>query len=165
VAAANDAAPSAHLTTRLTGAHELAYQQYVAAEAQVSSDVLAPSALATRLLEGIAYDDARAARRRNFALLHERLGAMNTLAVEWSLDAGAAPMSYPFLPRVSSLHEALWRRQIFVPRLWPEVVTRPDPGFAWERDLASRLLPLPIDHRYDEGDMNRLCNDVLEVAA
>ena len=159
---------SAHLTTRMTGPQDLAYQQYLEAEADVSAEVIAPSAMAGDLLSAIAYEDARQARRRNYSVVHDRLSKMNMLDMKVALgthDEGTAPFCYPLLPLRPSLHQALWRRQIFVPRLWPEVVTRSGAGFAWERDLASRLLPLPIDHRYDERDMNQLCDDVLEVAA
>ena len=162
---ARERVKAGHLTTRMTGPQEQAYQQYLEAEADVSAEVVAPSAMAAGLLSGIAYEDARQARRRNFSVVHDRLSKLNALAMDLTLDADAAPFCYPLLPSRPSLHEALWRRQIFVPRLWPEVVARPASGFAWERDLASRLLPLPIDHRYDERDMDRLCNDVLEVAA
>jgi len=163
--AANDAAPAEHLTTRLTGDRERAYQQYIAAEARVSCEVLAPSPLADRLLGAISYEEARAARRRNFAILHERLSARNTLSIDFALDADAAPFCYPFLPSRPSLHQALWQREIFVPRLWPEIASRPDPGYAWERDLAARLLPLPIDQRYGSDDMTRVSDAVLEAAA
>ncbi len=165
VAGAREHVKALHLTTRITGPQEIAYQQYLEAEADVAVDVVAPSTMSSEVLSGIAYDDARQARRRNFSAVHARLSKMNTLAVDLALDADAAPFCYPLLPSRPSLHQELWRRQVFVPRLWPEVVTRPVPGFAWERDLASRLLPLPIDHRYDERDMDRLCDDVLEVAA
>jgi len=163
--AANDAAPAAHLATRLTGDRERAYQQYIAAEAQVSCDVLAPSPLADRMLGAIGYEAAREARRRNFAILHERLKSANTLPIEFTLDAEAAPFCYPFLPSCPSLHQALWQREIFVPRLWPEIVSRPDPGYAWERDLAARLLPLPIDQRYGSDAMTRVSDAVLEAAS
>jgi hypothetical protein len=161
----NDAAPAEHLTTRLTGNQDLAYQQYVAAEAKVSLEVQAPSLAAERLLGSIPYDDARTARRRNFVQLHERLAGRNALEVDFTLDADAVPFCYPFLPSRPSLHQALWRQEIFVPRLWPEVGLRPGAGFEWERDLASRLLPLPIDHRYGPDDMTRVADAVLDVAA
>jgi hypothetical protein len=161
----NDAAPTGHLSARLAGDLETAYRQYLAAEAQVSCEMLSPSLCAQELLGGIAYDVAREARRRNFMQLHERLGAANTLAIDLSLDDDAAPFCYPLLPRGPSRHEALWRREIFVPRLWPEVALRSDPSFAWERDLATRLLPLPIDHRYGSRDMLRIGDAVCEVAA
>jgi hypothetical protein len=161
----NDTAPAAHLSSRLAGDQELAYRQFLAAEAQVSSDVQLPSQAASRLLEGISYEEVRIARRRNFTQLHERLAGVNALAMDLRLDADAAPFCYPFLPSRPSLHRALWQRQIFVPRLWPEVVSRPGGTFVWERDLAERLLPLPIDHRYGHDDMTRVADAVLDVAA
>jgi len=58
----------------------------------------------------------------------------------------------------------LWKRGIFAPRLWPDVTGRARAGeFARESMLADRLLPLPIDHRYDAGDMDRLTAVVTEV--
>jgi len=45
------------------------------------------------------------------------------------------------------------------------VVSRPVAGFEWERELAARLLPLPVDHRYGSADMTRVGDAVLEVAA
>jgi hypothetical protein len=164
-AAPNDGAQAAHLASRLAGRQEIAYQQYVDAEAHVSLDVRLPSSAASRLLDGLPYEQVRTARRHNFAQLHERLACMNTLGMDLTLDADAAPFCYPFLPSRPSLHQALWHRQIFVPRLWPEVASRPGGLFTWERDLAARLLPLPIDHRYGHDDMTRVTDAVLELAA
>jgi hypothetical protein len=162
--AANDGAVVEHLTTRLTGPQDAAYRQYLEAERRVTCDRLAPSPLTTRLMAHIAYDDVRAARRRNFAVLHGRLAPSNMLTIDFSLDEDAAPYCYPFLPRHRSLHEALWRREIFVPRLWPEVASRPGSDFVFERDLAGRLLPLPVDHRYGADDMERMCDAICEVS-
>ena len=164
-AAPNDGAQAAHLAARLMGNQDLAYQQYVEAEAQVSTDVRLPSRTASRLLDGLPYEHVRTARRRNFAQLHERLAGMNTLRMDLTLDADTVPFCYPFLPSRPSLHQALWQRRIFVPRLWPEVASRPGGPFAWERDLAARLLPLPIDHRYGHEDMTRVTDAVLDIAA
>jgi len=161
----NEAAAAEHLTTRMTGPLEVAYQQYLEAERHVSSDVLAPSPLAARLLRGIAYEEARTARRRNYAMLHERLSSTNRLRVDFALGVDAAPFCYPFLPPRPSLHRLLWEREIYVPRLWHEVEARDVAGFAWERDLASRLLPLPVDQRYGPAEMDRVADAVLEVAA
>jgi hypothetical protein len=161
----DDAVPAAHLASRLAGDQELAYEQYVAAEAQVSAEVRLPSRASTRLLGSLAYEHVRAARRRNFSQLHERLADANALAMDLTLDADAVPFCYPFLASRPSLHQALWQRQIFVPRLWPEVTSRPGGPFPWERDLAARLLPLPIDHRYGPEDMARVTDAVLDVAA
>lgn len=164
-AGVNDTVSVEHLITKLIGQSEVAYRQYVSAEAAVSSEPLAPSSLSRRLLRSIAYSDVRAARRENFVMLHDLLGGLNTLHANFALDADAAPFCYPLLPARGSFHEALWRRRIFVPRLWPDVVSRSGAGFDWERDLAARLLPLPIDQRYGRDDMARVAEAVAEVAA
>lgn len=164
-AGVNGTAPSEHLMSRAAGDQARAYQQYVAAEQRVSVELLAPSPMSGQLLEGIDYDGARSARRRNFALLHERLAPENALPIDFALDAGAAPFCYPFLPSRPLRHQQLWQREIFVPRLWPEVGGRPASGFDWERGLAERLLPLPVDQRYDADDMAHVTAAVLEAAA
>jgi hypothetical protein len=156
-----------HLVLRRAGRQDEAYRRFQDAEADVSSDPLAPSSFSDGLLKGIASEDARTARRRNFSAVHDRLGEASTLdAGAWSFDREAAPFCYPFLPKTREpLHERLWAREIFAPRLWPDVSARAGTGFEWERDLAARLLPLPIDQRYDLADMKRLCDVVCEVAA
>jgi hypothetical protein len=160
----NDVVPADHLTTRRSGDLELAYRQYQRAESQVSCEILSPSVRAQEVLAGVAYDEAFQARRRNFMQLHDCLGELNTLPVDFSLHPDAAPSCYPFLPSRTSLHEALWQREIFAPRLWPDIGARTHAGFEWERELAVRLLPLPIDHRYDSGDMRRVADTVCEVS-
>jgi len=154
-----------HLVNRLAGRHEVAYRQYLEHEKRVSADVQQPSALAERILSGIDYDRARERRRRNFAFVHKTLGRMNTLAIALEPSADAVPYCYPFLPEQVIAREPLWRSQIFVPELWPELATRPAAAFAWERDLAARLLPLPIDHRYGAVDMERMCDLIVERPA
>jgi hypothetical protein len=159
----NDSVLAEHLTTRCGGDLELAYRQYQRAESQVSCEILSPSVGAQEVLTGVAYGEAFHARRRNFMQLHDRLGELNGLPIDFSLHADAAPLCYPFLPS-RSLHEALWQREIFAPRLWPDIAARTETGFAWERDLAVRLLPLPIDHRYNSEDMQRVADAVREVS-
>jgi hypothetical protein len=164
-ARANDAAPADHLKTKAQGDQALAYRQYLDAESRVSDEVLAPSEQTRRMLRAVPYADAKAARRRNFSALHAQLGAANTLPLPMTLDTDAAPFCYPFLPVRGDLHERLWQQEIFVPRLWPEVMTRQSPGFEWERELATRLLPLPVDHRYTQDEMTRVGHAVLAGAA
>ena len=154
-----------HLVNRLLGRQAIAYQQYVESEAAVSASPRRPSLLTERLLANIDYDGARAARRRNFALVHDRLGPLNRLSIAAEPLADAVPFCYPFMPDRPVLRDALWRRDVFVPQLWPEVIERGVDGFEWERDLARRLLPLPIDQRYGAGDMEHVCHEVAGILA
>ena len=151
-----------HLVNRLMGHQELAYRQFVEHERAMTTEVRGPSRLAEQLLAGIDYDRARDARRRNYVAVHERLAPANRLAADLVLPDAAVPFCYPLLPVKPLDRQRLWRQQIFVSHLWPEVETRPGDGFDWERELAGGLLPLPIDQRYDLSDMDRLCTAVLE---
>jgi hypothetical protein len=151
-----------HLVNRLTGHQELAYRQYLEHERAMTPEVRGPSRLAEQILAGIDYEHARDIRCRNYLAVHDRLAPVNRLAIDLvPLDA-AVPFCYPLLPVTPLDRQRLWRRQIFVSHLWPEVEARPGDGFDWERELAARLLPLPIDQRYDLADMDRLCTVVLE---
>jgi len=151
-----------HLLTRLLGDQERAFRQYRDSEACISDEPTAMSSFARRLLAGIDYDAARRARERNFARLHSGLGATNRLRM--SDSAVMAPFCYPLLLDRPVPWDALWRRHIFAPRLWPDVETREGAAaFEWERRLASQLMPLPIDQRYGLDDMDRVIEAVAEV--
>jgi hypothetical protein len=155
-----------HLISRLLGPGALAFDQYRESEACVSDEPVAMSALAERLLARVDYASARCARRDNFERLHARFGRRNGL----TLTAGAAadgPYCYPLLADRAVPWKTFWDRQIFVPRLWPEVSERPAGAgaFTWERQLATHVLPLPVDHRYGSADMDRLAQAVDEVLA
>jgi hypothetical protein len=151
-----------HLVNRLRGNQELAYQQFMEHERRFTTDILRPSVAAERMLAGIDYDRAREARRRNFSAVHARLAALNRLALDFDGIGAAVPFCYPLLPAAPVERRRLWDRRIFVPHLWPEVESRGGLEPAWERELAGRLLPLPIDQRYDLPDMDRLCDAVVE---
>jgi hypothetical protein len=152
-----------HLISRLAGRQELAYRQYLEHEQHISIEMRGPSTLTAQLLDRIDYDRVRAVRRQNFDVVHARLGTLNQLQMPLDRAADAVPFCYPFLPEPPLPHEALWQRQIFAPKLWPDVVRRGRTGFSLERTLAERLVPLPIDQRYGARDMQRMCDDVIEA--
>jgi hypothetical protein len=152
-----------HLISRLLCRQELAYAQYRASEAQVSVETKLMSRLSERLLASVDYDFVIDRRRRNFRLLHERLGAANTLAMDLGELGEHVPFCYPFLPAVALERTKLHRRSIFVPALWNEVRERHAAGFTLERGLSEKLLPLPVDHRWDEEDVTTVARAVREA--
>ena len=155
--------PIDHLVHRLTGHLDRAFDEYQKHEREMTGDVRGISRISQSLLAGVDYDAVAERRRRNFGVLHQRLGGLNRLPLQ--ADAGShVPFCYPLLPARPVTHEALWRAQVFAPRLWPEVIARSEPGFARERELAAALLPLPIDHRYDDQDMMRVAGVVEALA-
>ena len=151
-----------HLVNRIGGDPDIAYQQFLAYEAGLSSEMLAVSSFSQDLLEHLDYVDIAARRRQNFIHLHQALGVYNQLNPE--LDPHDVPLYYPLLTE-EPLRERLIKRRIFVPQLWPEMLTRTDRGYAWERRLASNLSPLPLDQRYNVDHMNRIITEITELLA
>lgn len=107
----------------------------------------AMSALTENLLGAIDYEAARERRNENYAVLAERLGQINPLA----LTAPDGAFAYPFYFRDGmKLKKLLAAEKIFVPTLWPEVL---ELDGTLEKDYAENILPLPCDQRYDTQDM------------
>jgi hypothetical protein len=154
-----------HLVSRIDCNDGLALQQYRQHEARISIDVRAMSALSARLLAAVDFDAVRSVRRRNFAVLQARLGSSNQLAASLGDAPEDVPMCYPFLPKTSADRGALAQQGLFIPQFWPEIAARTHSGFTRERELADRLLPLPVDQRYGPDDMALLCDRLLDIVA
>jgi hypothetical protein len=159
----SDISDCEHLLTRLSGDDGHAWDQFKEHEARVGIEPRAISAISTRLLGGVDMAGARRRRQSNFETLHAKLGPLNTLEARLDGISGDAPMCYPFLPGSDVDRRALVRLGVFVPSLWPEIECRSQPGFEWERLVARRLLPLPIDHRYGPREMEQVCQALLQV--
>jgi hypothetical protein len=159
----SDVADCDHLLTRLAGDDGEAWEQFKRHEARIGIEPRAMSAISTRLLAAVDMARARRQREQNFNTLHARLGTLNTIALPLGEIDGDGPMCYPFLPAVDVDRRALNRLGIFVPTFWPEIDARAERGFEWERHVARRLLPLPVDHRYGREAMDTLAHSILQV--
>lgn len=117
------------------------------------------SPLTRKLLSSIDFAAVRQRRIDNFQTLHACLAATNLLDIP-SLDSFACPMVYPYLTDDAALKQRLIQDKIFVATYWPNVME-------WcsnddiEYKLATRIIPLPIDHRYGMKDMRRIINTIL----
>lgn len=152
-----------HLLARLSGDDGLAWDRFKQHEARIGIELRAMSSTSRRLLGAVDMTEARQRRHANFEALHRRLGAWNTIALPLDVAAAEGPMCYPFLPAADADRAALTRLGVYVPTFWPELATRVGDGFEWERMAARRLLPLPIDHRYGEEEMDTLARTLLQV--
>ena len=116
--------------------------------------VLKMSALTENLLRAVDYEEAEKKRTENFLRLHRALGGMNELSVHPVKGA----FSYPLmLDNAPELRKKLIADKIFVPTLWPNVLSEVPAG-SWEYRLAANVLPLPCDQRYGAEDMDRIIN-------
>jgi hypothetical protein len=151
-----------HLVNRLIGRQQTGYQQVRRFEQRIDCRIRSISTLSERLLSAIDYEDARARRRHNYLALHARLAEDNLF--DATLPAEATPFCYPLLlPHVVD-RAALARHRLYVPTLWEDVMKHAAPGFDFERDFAARLLPLPVDHRYQPEDMADAVRRLQKVA-
>lgn len=113
------------------------------------------SKLTHRLMKSIDYETIAIKRRANYQVLHEILGVTNNLVL--SMDNEVIPMVYPYMVDKCSLREHLIKNKIFVAQYWPNVAkwTGND---SLESVFADQLIPLPIDQRCGEKEMNYMCH-------
>ena len=107
-----------------------------------------------RILGHIDYKRVVAKRRKNFSCLHEALAEKNFLALP-DIDSFACPMVYPFVTtKDRNLRKELNDEKVYVAKYWPNVQWLSH--FETEYDLANRVIPLPVDQRYDANNMHRI---------
>jgi hypothetical protein len=144
-----------HLLMRVDLGAEAGYESFKKNdESLVGEPIKRMSQLTKKILDSLDYQRIREARQHNFDLLHTALGGKNKLAIDRAQNF--VPMVYPFKPSDSTgLRQRLIEQKIFVPTYWPNV-------FEWcteeevEYQLARDIIPLPIDQRYDNEDMQRI---------
>lgn len=116
------------------------------------------SSLTQRILSSIDYGEVATIRKRNFDRLHKYLGRYNELAIP--VNTHGAPMFYPFKSSIATLRDKLIQKKIYVARYWEEVLSRVEKT-SFEYEMVESCLPLPIDQRYSESDMNNIIKIIL----
>lgn len=117
------------------------------------------SRLTKALLSSIDQDHVRQTRIHNYEYLYSLLKDINKFEAP-SADKFAlsgCPMVYPFLSQDTNLRKKLIANNIFVATYWPNVIEMGKKG-SIEYNVASNLIPLPIDQRYGEEEMIRIIN-------
>lgn len=135
-----------------------AYQQFLENEKHIFDKPYSMSRLTQRILCSIDYENIKRIRRDNFRHLHKIFGSRN--ALQFSLDE-QVPMVYPLLLRDKDIHDDLVRQHVYVPRWWGCVLDFV-PVESFEAWLSRYLIPLPIDQRYGEKEMERISQIVLK---
>ncbi len=108
------------------------------------------SKLTHRLLKGVDYSEIKERREKNYSYLHRYLKDKNKL----NLTVPQGPYMYPYYhENAAELRSALIKEHIYIPVLWPDVITNAD-YCSTEYDLAEHILPLPVDQRYGTDEMD-----------
>jgi len=115
------------------------------------------SRLTQNLLHGIDYAAVEKKRRENYEYLHAKIGKCNLLSLS---ETGT--FMYPFLIKNGlKLRKNLQKKNIYIPTLWPSVFEITGSGDL-EYNMAQNILPLPIDQRYGQTDMDRLIKEIIQ---
>ena len=111
--------------------------------------LLQMSKFTKRMMQSIDYNHAVQKRIANYNILRAVLGGKE-------LEENEVPMIFPYMSQQGqALRQKLIANKVFVAKYWPNVTawSEPDSLEIW---LANHILPLPIDQRYDEKDMERI---------
>ncbi len=143
-------------------ANERWHADYVREEDAMSVGTQAMSRLALELLKASDARADREVRRSNYEVLNSRLR-------EWAFIADPkicfAPLGFPVrVKSAATLANCLSEKRIFAARHWKALPSDPL-TFASEHQLAGELLTLPCDYRYDEMDMHRVADAVIEAVS
>ena len=122
------------------------------------------SKLTHNLLRAIDYPRVCGQRTENFAFLHRQLKEKNVLNLPPAIEGAYA---YPFWfngDKISGkeIRRRLIAQQIYIPMLWPEVCSLEEAS-PLERQMTENILPLPVDQRYNRGDMEEILGCLLRI--
>lgn len=147
-----------YLLKRIDISAEAAYSDFRAqSELLKDNPIRKMSKLTARIMASIDYLGMAERRRNNFKQLDRAFGYLN--GIKWNLTDDAVPMVYPFMSDDPSLRQRLIGNKIYVAQYWPNVLQWCSPADT-EHGLTQCLLPLPIDQRYGEQDMNRIIQTI-----
>lgn len=142
-----------HLLKRLDINAECGYPDFRSNSSQLNDEPLTGMSMLTQRLMGtIDYEWIKIKRRTNFQILHRTLASSNRLRLP-SCDSYACPMTYPYLTDNKKLRADLIENKVFVATYWPSVLKYCSKD-SLEYSLAQNIIPLPIDQRYGEEEMN-----------
>ena len=147
-----------HLLQRIDEGAEAGYNAFRVSDDSLDNlPIRAMSELTDAILKNIDYESVAKRRRDNFMSLHYALKTSNKLKIE--LKTEEIPMAYPFKTDIPNLRKVLIENKIFVAQYWTNVLEMCDDS-AIEYRLATHIIPLPIDQRYDVDNMMRVINTI-----
>jgi hypothetical protein len=149
-----------HCKLRLAGKQNEAFKLYQSYEASLDCSIHRMSKATESNLKSLDLYRVMKKRLANFTYLSSLLDEYNQLKLTKSC---ISPFCYPLLPASKIELTQFHQQGIYIPKLWEDVCNRELNGFECENDLAARLLPLPIDHRYDREHMQLMADMLIPL--
>ncbi|MFD2244920.1 hypothetical protein [Pontibacter ruber] len=149
-----------HLLLRLDTEPEIGFESYKNNENDLADKpIMQMSKLTKSILNGITYDWALERRNNNFAFLHNILRNYNKF--QWLDEIHIeGPLVYPFYTDNDKLRDWLATKKIYTATYWPNVFKTAGKN-TLEYALASNVVYLPVDQRYNEESMTHIINHIL----
>lgn len=146
---------SSHLLKRIDTGATSGYKDFKLNSSTIGLEgITKMSPLTKMLLSSIDFDKAREIRKNNYSIISDALSESNELLLP-DIESYACPMVYPYLTSNYELRQELISNKIYVATYWPNVLEWCSPEKV-ECYLTNDLIPIPIDQRYGEDDMNRI---------
>lgn len=143
-----------HLLKRIDLGPEAAYEDFRAnSEMLAQAPVAQMSRLTKAMMTTLDYELVAQKRKSNFMYLHTVLNS----SFPFSFSEDDVPLVYPYITDDSTLRMRLIGNKIFAAKYWPNLIRTAD-------SIANRILAMPIDQRYEDGDMERIAKCVREFS-
>jgi hypothetical protein len=150
-----------HLWLGLFGKQEDAHEYFALSEAMQTLEVKGMSNLTKQILYAVKFPEVVRARRKYFKFIDRMLRPLNQLPFTLlNTLSEAVPYCYPFLPHKKIDKKAFYDEKVFLPSLWDDVLKRDTEGYAFEKMISNDLIALPVDHRLNEQDLQRMISIV-----
>lgn len=138
------------------------YQEYLKAEKNLSNaEIMLMSNFTKEILKSIDYNEINQIRLKNFFILHDSLMSFNELNFDYD-DINNSPMVYPLLIESELLRKKLLEHKIYISQWWKWCIET-NLCNDFEKKLSKYLIPLPIDQRYSEKEMQYLIKIIKSV--
>jgi hypothetical protein len=143
-----------HLLKRIEyGANE-GFDDFRKSENQLSGQpILLMSNLTKSILKNIDYEIVKKTRLENYLFLTNHLSGLNSLKLP--LEEKSVPMIYPLFSERLELKNRLLENMIFVATYWKHEINWVPTGNV-EDYFAKQLIPIPIDQRYKQEQLETI---------
>lgn len=145
-----------HLLTRIEEGAEAGYLEFRHNDDSLDElPIQKMSKITEAILCSIDYEAVRLQRCKNYEEIANQLADSNSILLP--MEEASVPMVYPYLTSDVTLRAKLINNKVFVATYWPNI----NNDDFYEAYLKHHLLPLPIDQRYNEEDMKRIIEIIL----
>ena len=145
----------------LSAYRQSAFEQFQEYEKSLDCSIRSISVTSEEILGRVDYEFIKSSRINNFNFIKHELTDLNLLTI--SSDVNEA-FCYPLILERDIPKNVFHANNIFIPTLWPDVLNRKEPGFSTARGLTRKIIPIPVDHRYQPDDLRKVTHLIKKLA-